>query len=59
MIELKLTPSQPLGLSTMSMAFSILTAADREPARKLERRRFLACVLRLIYEADPAAAFFI
>ncbi|MEY8451891.1 hypothetical protein AALE54_04610 [Bacillus licheniformis] len=37
MIELKLTASQPLGLSTMSMAFSILTAADSEPARKLER----------------------
>jgi len=58
LIELELTPSQPLGLSTMSMAFSILTAADREPARKLETpllgRRFVS-----ICEADPAAAFFI
>ncbi|WP_191456878.1 hypothetical protein [Bacillus paralicheniformis] len=44
MIELKLTPSQPLGLSTMSMAFSILTAADREPYGSRKGRCFLAHV---------------
>ncbi|WP_193323602.1 hypothetical protein [Bacillus paralicheniformis] len=59
MIELKLTPSQPIGLSTMSMAFSILTAADREPYGSWKGTASWRALLRSVCEADSAAAFFI